>query len=151
MTKQPFDTPLTSLLLHIGKLLDDSLRTSLNEEDIHFGQARILMALAKHKTLAQNKIGQGVHITPATVTNLVKKMEGSGLIERNRNPNDDRIINVTLTPKGAKAAEFSQTVMKKVEQDITSNLPEEQLYSLLKALLTIRNELGGTDPALLRN
>ena len=151
MTQNSFDTPLTSLLMHIGKLLDDNLRSSLNEKSIHFGQARILIALSKQEKLAQNKIGQGVHITPATVTNLVKKMESSELIVRTRDPNDDRIIHVALTPKGVEAAAFSLDVMKQIEQEITSDFLEEKLKSMLGSLLKIRNTLGGTDPTLLKN
>lgn len=151
MAQKSFDTPLTSLLMHIGKLLDDALRSSLLEGDIHFGQARILIALSKHKQLAQTEIGHGVHITPATVTNLVKKMEASGLIERNRDLNDDRIINVRLTPKGVEAALFSQSVIRQIEQKITADLTEEELVSVLDTLVNVRDVLGGSDPALLKN
>ena len=151
MQQKKFDTPLTSLLLHIGKLLDDTLRQSLSEGGIHFGQARVLIALSKNKSLAQKEIGQGVHITPATVTNLVKKMESSGLVKRNRDPNDDRIIHVTLTPKGVEAANFSLDVMKNLEKEIATGLTEEKLTALLGTLLKIRNILGGTDPDLLKN
>jgi len=93
------DKPLMHLFMHIGKLLNDRLRSDLSEGELHFGQARILVSLMRHGNLTQRTIGQGLHIKPATVTNMVKRMEASGLIERRRDANDDRIINVTLTSK----------------------------------------------------
>lgn len=142
------DKPLMHLFVHIGKLLNDRLRSSLSEGGIHFGQARILVTLMFHGELIQRTIGQGLHIKPSTVTNMVKKMEASGLIDRKRDTNDDRIINVTLTSKGKEAANFALTVIEQIEDDIRSELSRKEIDILRHPLERIRNTLGGSDPSL---
>ena len=148
MTQENLDKPLMHLFMHIGKLLNDRLRDALGEKGIHFGQARILTALLDHGTLAQGEIGRGLHIKPATVTNLVQKMETSGLIDRRRDSGDDRIINVTLTSAGKEAAAFAERVIKQIENDIRAKFSQQEIDILHNPLIKIRNTLGGFDPSI---
>jgi DNA-binding MarR family transcriptional regulator len=136
------------LFVHIGKLLNDRLRSSLSEDGIHFGQARILISLMHHGELTQRAVGQGLHIKPATVTNMVKRMEVSGLIDRRRDANDDRIINVTLTLKGKEAAGFAINVIDQIEDDIRLELSRDEVDILRHPLERVRNILGGSDPKI---
>lgn len=39
-------------------------------------------------------------LEPSTITPLVKRLEQAGLVVRQRNPADERQVNVTLTPRG---------------------------------------------------
>jgi DNA-binding MarR family transcriptional regulator len=142
------DKPLMHLFVHIGKLLNDRLRSSLSEDGIHFGQARILISLMHHGELTQRAVGQGLHIKPATVTNMVKRMEVSGLIDRRRDANDDRIINVTLTLKGKEAAGFAINVIDQIEDDIRLELSRDEVDILRHPLERVRNILGGSDPKI---
>jgi DNA-binding MarR family transcriptional regulator len=146
MTYDDSDKPLMHLFMHIGKLLNDRLRNVLGEGGIHFGQARVLVSLMHHGELTQGTIGRGLHIKPATVTNMVKKMEASGLIDRRRDVNDDRIINVTLTSKGREAATFAENVMAQIEGEIRSELSNKEIHGLHPPLERVRNTLGGSDP-----
>lgn len=142
------DKPLMHLFMHIGKLLNDRLRASLGEKGIHFGQARILTSLIRHGQLTQKAIGQGLGIKPATVSNMVKRMEASGLIERRRDAHDDRTIRITLTSAGREAAEFVLVVMEQIEDEIRSGLGGEETDTLRGPLERVRNLLGGSDPTI---
>ena len=148
MTRDNSDKRLMYLFMHIGKLLNERLRSPLSEGGIHFGQARILVALLHHGKLNQGTIGRGLHIKPATVTNLVKKLEASGLIARRQDTNDDRIMNVTLTSKGRDAANFAVSVMEQIEDDIRSGLTQKEMDKLRNLLKRVRNTLGGSDPSI---
>ncbi len=148
MKQKNLGRPLMHLFVHIGKLLNDRLRNTLGERGIHFGQARILTALLDHGTLTQREIGLGLHIKPATVTNLVKKLETSGLINRRRDSNDDRLINVTLTKEGKEAAHFVEMIVEQIENDIRSEFSQEEIDILRNPLERIRNTLGGSDPSI---
>jgi DNA-binding MarR family transcriptional regulator len=148
MKQDNLDKPLMHLFVHIGKLIEDRLRSALSKQGIHIGQARILTTLLSHETLTQREIAVGLHIKPATVTNLVKKMEVSELISRKRGESDDRIINVTLTQKGTEAALFTAKVISQIEDDIRSQFSQREVESLRSPLEGIRNTLGGLDPSI---
>lgn len=141
---------LIYLLLHIGKLVTDEVRINLDQHGLHFGQARILLTLLHFKKLNQREISEGLHIKPATVTNLIKKLESSGLISRMRSNIDDRIINVTLTKKGIEAAKITQKEIDKIDMRIIEALGANELDTITKPLLKIRDTLGGIEPELLK-
>ncbi|WP_051676861.1 MarR family winged helix-turn-helix transcriptional regulator [Maridesulfovibrio frigidus] len=142
------DKPLLHLFIHIGKLLNDSFREKLNERGIHFGQARILMVLSKHEHLSQVEIGRGLHIKPATVSNLINKMEKSELIKRIPDKNDNRIMLAELTLEGKAASKFAESVFIQVESQVRSSISPEHFDLLRKPLENIRNTF---DESYLKN
>lgn len=141
---------LIYLLLHIGKLITDEVRGSLSQYGLHFGQARILLTLLNFEELNQKEVSEGLHIKPATVTNLIKKLESSGLVKRVRSDKDDRVINVTLTTKGMEAAKIVKREMDKIDSRITNALVKDELKTIVTPLLKIRDILGGIEPKLLK-
>jgi len=148
MTRASSYKPLAHILNHIGKLLREKLSSDLTESGLHFGQARILEALLRNDNLNQGRIGRELQIKPATVTNQVKRMEAAGLIDRRKDPNDDRFMNVTLTPKGREAAKLILNVMIQIEQEICSVLTKKEIDMLRKPLEKVRDKLGGVAPKI---
>lgn len=148
MKRDTSDKSCMLILMHIGKLLNDRMRASLGKVGIHFGQARILVALLNNETLNQGAIANGLHIKPPTVTNLLKKMEATGLVDRRRDANNDRIINVKLTTQGRKAAYFAVDVMDQIEDDICAQLTKKELETIETPLIKVRNILGGSTPTI---
>lgn len=147
MKQKELDRPLMHLFVHIGKLLEDRFRSVLSEKGIHVGQARIFSALLDHEKLTQKEIATGLHIKPSTVTNMVKRMEMSGLINRSRDKGDDRVINVTLTEKGKEAARFTEKMIEQIEADIRVEFSRKEVEALRKPLEKILNTLGGRGPS----
>ena len=47
-----------------------------------------------------SEIANGLGITQASLSETAKKLVGQGYINRARKVDDDRVVNVTLTPKG---------------------------------------------------
>jgi DNA-binding MarR family transcriptional regulator len=145
--QKELDRPLMHLFVHIGKLLEDRFRSVLSEKGIHVGQARIFSALLDHEKLTQKEIAIGLHIKPSTVTNMVKRMEMSGLINRSRDKSDDRVINVTLTENGKEAARFTEKMIEQIEADIRAEFSREEVEALRKPLEKILTTLGGQGPS----
>ena len=64
-------------------------------------QYLVMLALWERAPLTQKEIGDLLSLEPATVSPLVKRLEAAGLVARERHPDDDRALQVTLTPRGA--------------------------------------------------
>ncbi len=142
------DKHLLHLLLHIGKLLNDELEVGLREYGIHGGQARILIVLHKNGPLTQVLIGRDLQIKSATVTNMAKRMEKSGLIYRQRDEGDNRVVVVSLTEKGRAAALFSMEVVDKVESRIRKVIQKEMIEMMRDPMEKLVCLMGGTRPQL---
>lgn len=64
------------------------------------GQAPVLFELRHQDGLNQSTLAEKMELTQATMTNLLHRMEKSGLINRMRDSKDNRYTRVYLTPHG---------------------------------------------------
>jgi DNA-binding MarR family transcriptional regulator len=77
-----------------------SYRTVLEPLGLTHPQYLTMLALWQHGTLSVTAIGELLHLEPATVSPLVKRLEQSGLVTRARSTTDERLIEVSLTTAG---------------------------------------------------
>lgn len=64
-------------------------------------QYLVMLALWQHGDLSMTSIAGLVYLDPGTVTPLVKRLEATGYVTRRRDPEDARVLLVSLTPEGA--------------------------------------------------
>jgi MarR family transcriptional regulator, organic hydroperoxide resistance regulator len=64
------------------------------------GQPPILFELGRCEGSTQSELAQKLELTPATLTNILTRMENSGLIERRSDPVDCRCSRIFLTESG---------------------------------------------------
>ena len=86
--------------------------------------------------ISVSEIGSKLMLDNGTLSPMLKKMEQSGYIERNRSKDDDRVVIITLTQKGIDLQEQAKDIPEKVGSCI--DLPIEKarvLYDLLYELL----------------
>lgn len=70
----------------------------------HRGQGRILALLAENDGLSQKDLADRFRIRPASLSELLDKLERSGIVERRQNEEDRRSSHVFLTEEGRKSA-----------------------------------------------
>jgi MarR family transcriptional regulator, organic hydroperoxide resistance regulator len=85
-------------------------------------QYLVMLALWGQSPLTVREIGQLLSLDPATLSPLLKRLEGSGLITRQRHPDDERALAVTLTGPGgalrAKALDVPPQVIERLGMGI---------------------------------
>jgi len=77
-----------------------SYRTVLEPLGLTHPQYLAMLALWQHGTLSVKALGELLHLEPATISPLVKRLEQSDLVTRTRSTSDERSIDVVLTPAG---------------------------------------------------
>ena len=75
-------------------------RTVLEPLGLTHPQYLTMLALWQHGTLTVKALGDLLHLEPATISPLVKRLEQSGLVTRTRSSSDERSIDVVLTSEG---------------------------------------------------
>ncbi|MGE4498375.1 MAG: MarR family winged helix-turn-helix transcriptional regulator [Deferribacterales bacterium] len=131
------------LFLNISKLLEDRIREDLDPMGIFHGQGRVLAELYKNDGMTQISIAKTLGISPATVTNMVKRMEAGGLVKRYSDKHDDRVIRVHLTKEGNRSAEKVIGVWENIDSFIKTLVPQNELESMHRVLDKVRFGLGG--------
>ena len=100
------------------------------------------MVLWEAKTLTVKELGKKLFLDSGTLTPVLKSLESKGCIVRSRSKEDERLLNVTITEKGAALREQAVSVPQSVAGCIKLDTEEAmQLYQLLyKVLATLNNE-----------
>lgn len=108
----------------------------LDEIDLTYTQYITMMVLWEEKALTVKELGERLYLDSGTLTPLLKKMEGKGIITRKRSREDERNLIVSLTPSGEKLKERAAEIPARMAQCLKLE-PEEaaQLYRLLYKML----------------
>jgi DNA-binding MarR family transcriptional regulator len=99
MENKPFDT-LDFLLLHLGRAHHNLMRRQMHTLGLCRGQPPVLFALNVKDGRSNSDLAEFLDITPATLTNKVKRMEKTGLVVRRRDEDDERVSRIYMTEKG---------------------------------------------------
>ena len=104
-----------------------------------YTQYIVFLVLWEKDGLSVTEIGEKLMLDNGTLSPLLKKMEQAGFGERHRRPEDDRVVEITLTEAGKALQEKAKDVPLQVASCI--DLPPEKarmLYALLYELLENR-------------
>jgi DNA-binding MarR family transcriptional regulator len=72
----------------------------LDERGITYPQYLVLAVLYERDGQTVGAIADRLALESSTITPLVKRLEAAGLVERGRNPEDERQVVVTITAEG---------------------------------------------------
>lgn len=107
-------------------------------------QARVLCELLKKDGVPLKDLGQTLGIRPASIGELVTKLENGGYVERQGSEQDRRVIEIHLTEKGREAAQ-KMTDTRAESLDVWfSGLTEEEKEQLLNLLTKLTDKLEET-------
>ena len=95
-----------------------------------------LLVLWEKDSISVSEIGNRLMLDNGTLSPMLKKMEQAGYIVRERSKDDDRVVIISLTPKGRDLKEEAKEIPEKVGSCIDLPVEKaEQLRDLLNELL----------------
>ena len=101
-----------------------------------YTQYIVFLVLWEKDGISVSEIGDKLMLDNGTLSPLLKKMEQAGYVERRRRPEDDRIVEITLTEEGRALQDKAKDIPGKVAGCIDlSHEKVKMLYSLLYELL----------------
>lgn len=102
---------------------------------ITYTQYIVFMVLWEELEISVGNLGKKLHLDNGTLTPMLKKMEDSGLITRNRDSQDERVVVVKLTEKGESLKELAKDIPKQMGACLS--ISDEDAKSLYKILYKI--------------
>ena len=113
----------------------------LKQLDLTYTQYITMMVMWEKRQVNVRKLGEMLYLDSGTLTPLLKKLEGKGYVSRERNPQDERELLVTLTEKGLQLKDEAAAVPAEVGKCVgLSGQEAQQLYGLLYKMLGVMNE-----------
>jgi MarR family transcriptional regulator, organic hydroperoxide resistance regulator len=125
------------LLMHIGRAHHSLIRKQMHGLGLHRGQPPVLFALHKQDGMSNSELAEFLEITPATLTNKVKRMEKARLVVRQRDPEDERVNRIYLTEKGRGLMDRLRQSVIEQEKAILKGFDETESQRLKNNMLKI--------------
>ena len=131
-------------VLRSYQLLNDQVNGVMRRHDLTFARYEVLawLAMDPESSLALSWISKTLRIPPATVTNIVDRLEGDKLVRRVPHPSDARTTLAVITARGERVAtDATRDLNETVYECIGLSEPKRgRLLDLLAELRARGNE-----------
>ena len=119
-------------------------RSRLSHIGLTYSQYLVMMVLWEADGSTVKNIAQQLHLDSPTITPLLKRLESAGFLNRQRNANDERVVNIFLTDAGrniqARVAEMQKGVA------CQTGMQETQFIELRSTLHELIDTLNQNQP-----
>lgn len=141
---------LVTSVMRVQQILLARIERQLAPFGLTFARYEVLMLLTFTRTgqMPLGKIGQRLQVHPASVTNVIDRLEADGLVRRRPHPTDQRTTLATITPKGRNVAAGATDVLNaEVFQSVGPS--QAQLTELFDAMTDLRLAAGDFEASAL--
>ena len=104
-------------------------------------QWAVLARLEREPGTTQSRLAALTDVEPITIGRLIDRLERSGLIERQPDPNDRRIWRLELTPKAGPILKQIATFRRELHEQMSEGLDRKSLDGLIRSLQRVRSSL----------
>jgi DNA-binding MarR family transcriptional regulator len=139
------DMPRDEIMGAIDDLLRDILTNYLRpptppvrERDVTLGQMECLHTISRLGHPTMSEVSQALRLHPSTVTVLVDGLVAHGLVQRQDDPDDRRVIRVSETAQGARNREQHLAEMRRRMTHLLSDLSDQELGRIHESLSALR-------------
>jgi len=113
-------------------------------------QYLVMLALWEHSPRSVKEIGSALQLEPATLSPLLKRLEATGYVRRQRSSVDERVLDITLTDAGRSLRAQAEAIPPRIVSELGMSVEDltrmrESLHAVIDAASTdaraARNDL----------
>jgi DNA-binding MarR family transcriptional regulator len=99
-------------------------------------QYLVMLALWEESPRSLRNLSEVLQLDPGTLSPLVKRLEVSGMVRRERDPDDDRALAVTLTASGRRLRAQAEKVPAKIVAKLGLPIADlEHMHAVLTSVI----------------
>ena len=129
------------LLAQFSQVLRTAIDASVDQVGMHRGQAMLLCQVAKQDGMTQSELAQALSVQGATITNLLKRMEETGMVVRRRDDEDNRLVRVYITDDGRQHEEAITEQFEHLIQQMFTGLCDEEYAAFRRTIGQLMSNL----------
>ena len=118
------DNQLCFAVYAAGHAFNRVYRPLLKDLGLTYPQYLVMLVLWQDRQASVGEIGDRLGLDSGTLSPLLKRLEKIGLIRRNRNPDDERMVLIQLTAQGVAAEENARQVAAGIARAVGCSLDE---------------------------
>lgn len=118
----------------------DSLPHRYGDNTLYQAEAHLIDLIALHPDITITDIANILRKTPSACSQIVRKLRAKGWVDQFRNEENNRIVNLRLTPEGEKVVQDHDAFERECQDatfDTLSAFSDEELSTYLKVQLRI--------------
>ena len=117
------------------------MQAQLAEVGLYRGQPPILGLLYQHDGMSQKEMAGALNLSPATMTVTLKRMEKAGLVRREMDEHDQRILRVHLSEQGRQMWLKSTEQIRAVTGELMEGFSTEERQQMHEYLCRIAKNM----------
>lgn len=131
---------ITSIRQRLFKFMEKEL-SNRNVEGIAPSYGDVLFVLDQKECQTVQDVVKYTNKDKSTISSVLNKLETNGYIRKDKDTNDARITNITLTPKAKKLRPILYEISKDMNNRMFDGLSETEKETLFKLMGKIINNL----------
>ncbi|MEV4253298.1 MarR family transcriptional regulator [Spirillospora sp. NPDC049652] len=104
-------------------------------------RVQLLVRLRRQGETSHSDLRQALGIDGASITRLVKELEGEGLARRRLDPDDNRYTLAALTPAGERAASDLERAHQTYQERLLDGVSADERETVLRVLRRVRTNI----------
>ncbi|HEV8390089.1 MAG TPA: MarR family transcriptional regulator [Dongiaceae bacterium] len=149
MAKKP-DQPALALdeflcfaVYSLGHAFNRAYKPLLEALGLTYPQYVVMVVLWERDGPTVTELGDRLHLDSGTLTPLLKRLEAAGLVQRTRDPEDERQVRIRLTRSGGAVKEKARAIPAAML--CATARPAPELRGLREELLRLRDQLNSAE------
>jgi DNA-binding MarR family transcriptional regulator len=132
--RKPYDQRVILALRQVIRAVDLHSRWMLSQYQITGPQLITLLTIEKEAPVTASAIASHILLSPSTVIGILDRLESKGLIRRNRDLRDRRMIWISLTEEGKIVASNAPSPLQDTLAEAIVRLPETEVLKIVESL-----------------
>lgn len=130
------------LIYQLARLMERCDELCLAQHDITVSQSYTLMSLPATGDMTMNALSEAIGVAGSTATRMVDQLVKKGLTDRQHDPQDRRIVRVTLTKRGQEIRKELEAAMESCFTDAFAEVAETERPATVRVLEFITSSLA---------
>ena len=130
-------------IMRVQQILQHAVDSALRPHGLTFAryEALVLLRFSRRGALPMRTMGERLQLHPTSITNIVDRLQGSGLVERRPHPTDGRTTLVAITDEGRELCTAATSAVTAIDFGLVG-LDAEQVATLTALLARVRHAAG---------
>jgi len=129
-----YDLRVLRALRRIIRAVDLHSRKLSTQHKITGPQLVCLLSVEENEPVTPSAIARHVHLSPSTVVGILDRLEAKGLIRRERDLKDRRLVHVSLTEQGKGLVVSAPSPLQDTLAEAMDRLPEAEQATIAESL-----------------
>jgi DNA-binding MarR family transcriptional regulator len=143
MATATLDQQLCFALYSASRAMTAAYRPVLTEMNLTYPQYLAMLVLWEEGHVTVGRLGERLQLDSGTLSPLLKRLESNGFVRRERSQDDERLVDVTLTPAGRRLERRAQCIPERLFG--STGMAEEQAADLRDAVRQLTDALNASN------